>query len=91
MWPGCNTHHDTPDYIIPFNNSMEMKEKMQAAIDWLDLPYDKRPQMISVYIQQVDQEGHRGGPDSPKVKTFIYFGALVTQQYLDEWVYPRGG
>ncbi|KAG1143819.1 hypothetical protein G6F37_006630 [Rhizopus arrhizus] len=71
MWPGCNTHHDTPDYIIPFNNSMEMKEKMQATIDWLDLPYDKRPQMISVYIQQVDQEGHRGGPDSPKMNGYI--------------------
>ncbi|RCH88141.1 hypothetical protein CU097_010778, partial [Rhizopus azygosporus] len=71
MWPGSETHHNTPDYVVPFNGSMEMKEKMDITLRWLDMEYDQRPQMISIYIPQVDQEGHRGGPNSPKMNKYI--------------------
>lgn len=71
MWPGSNTRYNTPDYVVPFNNSVTMKEKIQTTLNWLDLSYDERPQMISVYVQQVDQEGHRGGPNSPKVSCCV--------------------
>ncbi|CAO3701993.1 unnamed protein product [Rhizopus stolonifer] len=71
MWPGSNTRYNTPDYVVPFNNSVTMQEKMQTTLNWLDLSYDERPQMISIYVQQVDQEGHRGGPNGPKMNNYI--------------------
>lgn len=46
---------------------MSSMEKMDITLGWLDLPYNTRPQMISIYIPQIDQEGHRGGPHSSKV------------------------
>lgn len=67
MWPGSSAQHLSPDYLVKFNSSMQPMEKMDITLGWLDLPYEERPQMISVYIPQVDQEGHRGGPHSPKV------------------------
>lgn len=61
MWPGSSTHYNTPDYVIASNDSMRMKQRMQVTVDWLDLPYNKRPQMITVYMPQLEQEGHREG------------------------------
>lgn len=46
---------------------MRFQEKMDITLKWLDLPYDDRPQLITVYCPQIDQEGHRGGPHSNKV------------------------
>lgn len=67
MWPGSDTNYNPPDMVVKYNNSMTTKEKMDVTLQWLDLPYDDRPQMISVYVPQIDQEGHRGGPFGSKV------------------------
>ncbi|KAG0744773.1 hypothetical protein G6F62_010205 [Rhizopus arrhizus] len=69
MWPGSSTHYNTPDYVIASNDSMRMKQRMQVTVDWLDLPYNKRPQMITVYMPQLEQEGHREGSD--KIDDYI--------------------
>lgn len=71
MWPGSNTHYNTPDYVIASNDSMRMKQRMQVTVDWLDLPYNTRPQMITVYMPQLEQEGHREG--SNKVSRMFVF------------------
>lgn len=67
MWPGSKTNYNPPDMVVNFNSSMRIQEKMDITLKWLDLPYDNRPQLITVYSPQVDQEGHRGGPLSNKV------------------------
>jgi predicted AlkP superfamily pyrophosphatase or phosphodiesterase len=33
----------------------------------LDLPLDERPRLITAYVPEVDQEGHRTGPSSSQV------------------------
>lgn len=68
MWPGSETNYNPPEYVIKYNSTMNTKEKMDITLQWLDLPYDERPQMISVYVPQIDQEGHRSGPFGAKVR-----------------------
>lgn len=43
-------------------------EKLSQILDWLDLPIQKRPQLITTYIPNVDHAGHKGGPDSQLVE-----------------------
>ncbi|KAI9247514.1 alkaline-phosphatase-like protein [Phascolomyces articulosus] len=65
MWPGCSTIFENnlqPSLMIPFDDVMTIDEKVDQGLDWLDLPIEERPQFISIYVQQVDQAGHKYGP-----------------------------
>jgi hypothetical protein len=69
MWPGSNVpiHSISADYYVPYTSKTTAKDKMDIALNWLDLPLDKRPQSISIYIPQIDQKGHGGGPEGKQV------------------------
>lgn len=92
MWPGSETNYNPPDLVVKYNNSMSTKEKMDITLSWLDLPYNDRPQMISVYVPQIDQEGHRGGPFGSKVRRSNFmFTCLYSNDILitDEQFHSR--
>ncbi|KAG9015293.1 hypothetical protein FRB93_012992 [Tulasnella sp. JGI-2019a] len=69
MWPGPPTTLDghSPDYYVPFKNHVPLAWKHDRIFEWLDLPYEQRPQLITVYEPSVDQVGHKYGPDSVPV------------------------
>jgi predicted AlkP superfamily pyrophosphatase or phosphodiesterase len=37
------------------------------VLDWLALPLDRRPSLVTLYFSEVDHAGHDFGPDSPEV------------------------
>lgn len=67
MWPGSNVETLSPDYYVPYTKAVTAQDKMDIALNWLDLPLELRPQCISIYIPQIDQKGHGGGPDGKQV------------------------
>ncbi|KAI8094959.1 alkaline-phosphatase-like protein [Gilbertella persicaria] len=69
MWPGSNVPiQDTrADYYVEYTRATTAHGKMDIALSWLDLPREQRPQSISIYIPQVDQKGHGGGPDGKQL------------------------
>ncbi|KAI9249969.1 alkaline-phosphatase-like protein [Helicostylum pulchrum] len=71
MWPGSETNYNPPDMVVKYNGTMSTKEKMETTLSWLDLPYDSRPQVITIYCPQIDQEGHRTGPHDAKMNKYI--------------------
>ncbi|KAI8142513.1 alkaline-phosphatase-like protein [Fennellomyces sp. T-0311] len=65
MWPGCSTIFENdlkPSLTIDFNNEMTFDEKVDQSLEWIDLPFEERPEFISIYMPQVDQAGHKFGP-----------------------------
>lgn len=46
---------------------MNPNDKLTQVMDWLDLPINTRPQLITTYIPNIDQMGHKGGPVSAEV------------------------
>ena len=46
---------------IPVNN------RIQDVVNWLNLPADKRPHLITFYLPPVDDAGHEYGPNSQQV------------------------
>jgi len=69
FWPGseADTHGSRPDYYRPWDGAVSADERVNQVLAWLDLPSDRRPQFITLYLDKVDHEGHEHGPDSPEV------------------------
>ena len=69
MWPGANVliNSVSPDYNVAYTRATTAIDKIDLALGWLDLPSKDRPQSISIYIPQIDQKGHGGGPEGSQV------------------------
>ena len=71
MWPGSMITGLKPKHVLPFNDTTPPHEKVDQALQWIDLPFEERPNLISMYIQQVDEDGHRHGTTGPDIDKTI--------------------
>jgi predicted AlkP superfamily pyrophosphatase or phosphodiesterase len=62
-----------PTYYYNFNDSIPMDYRIQVVVDWLQLPPEKRPHLITFYISQADHAGHAYGPDAPETRQAVLF------------------
>jgi predicted AlkP superfamily pyrophosphatase or phosphodiesterase len=62
-----------PTYYYKYNDKIPVHERIQTVVDWLKMPADKRPHLITFYFPQVDHEGHKHGPDSREVENAVHF------------------
>lgn len=46
-------------------------ERVEQALEWLTLPADQRPALVTLYFSAVDSAGHNFGPDAPETHTAI--------------------
>ena len=56
-----------PTYHYVYNESIPIEQRIQAVKNWLSLPAEKRPHMITFYFPQVDHDAHEYGPEDPRV------------------------
>jgi predicted AlkP superfamily pyrophosphatase or phosphodiesterase len=62
-----------PTYYYRYSDSIDMDTRIQAVKNWLTLPEDKRPHLITFYLPQVDHEEHSYGPDSKQAEEAVHF------------------
>jgi predicted AlkP superfamily pyrophosphatase or phosphodiesterase len=62
-----------PTYYYRYSDSIDIDARIQAVKDWLTLPEDKRPHLITFYLPQVDHEEHTYGPDSKQAEAAVHF------------------
>ena len=62
-----------PSYYYRFSDSIDMDTRIKAVKDWLTLPEDKRPHLITFYMPQVDHEEHTYGPESKQAEEAVQF------------------
>ncbi|MGZ3776655.1 MAG: alkaline phosphatase family protein [Mucilaginibacter sp.] len=62
-----------PTYYYKYNDKIAIHNRIQTVVNWLQLPPEKRPHMITFYLPQVDHEGHKHGPDSKEVENAVHF------------------
>ncbi len=62
-----------PSYWYKFGDNTDINYRIDKVIDWLKLPEDIRPHLITFYISNVDHEGHMFGPDAPQTKAAVQF------------------
>lgn len=89
MWPGSTSiiKNTKPSYVVPFKNDVPPKDKFSKLIEWLLLPRDKRPNLIATYIPEVDQNGHKYGPDSKQVTDSIRDVDFAIYEFVEKLQY----
>ena len=53
-----------PSYYYNYTEKISSDQKIQTVIDWLNLPEEKRPHLITFYLSEPDHAGHVYGPDA---------------------------
>jgi len=53
-----------PSYYYNFDNEVPNLTRISKVFEWLQLPEDERPRLITLYFSDMDNIGHRYGPDN---------------------------
>ncbi|KAG8052841.1 hypothetical protein GUJ93_ZPchr0001g32182 [Zizania palustris] len=71
FWPGSEVKKgswDCPDKYCPhYNGSVPFDERVDAILGYFDLPSDEMPQLLTLYFEDPDHQGHQVGPDDPAI------------------------
>lgn len=73
FWPGSelNLEYRRPNYFKKFIYTTPYDDRINGVLDWLQLPFEKRPHFITVYFDATDTSGHNYGPNSDEVNQSI--------------------
>ncbi|KAJ1334784.1 hypothetical protein BSLG_007939 [Batrachochytrium salamandrivorans] len=73
FWPGSEAEIRgvRPTHWRKFNWSMTSDEKIEQALEWIDLPQQERPLFISLYFAEIDSAGHTYGVYSKEVNAAL--------------------
>ncbi len=72
-----------PSHWRRYDGSVTGPEKVDQVLEWLRLPAETRPRMITLYFPEVDGAGHRYGPDSQEVEQAVTLVDSHLQRLLD--------
>ncbi len=56
-----------PDYYKQYDGSIKNETRVAQVVDWLKLPEEKRPHFITLYFSDMDDVGHRYGPNADSI------------------------
>jgi predicted AlkP superfamily pyrophosphatase or phosphodiesterase len=62
-----------PTYYYVYNEKINIHDRIQTVVNWLKLPPESRPHLITFYLPQVDHAGHGFGPDAPETGKEVLF------------------
>ncbi len=62
-----------PTYFYRYSEKIGIHERIQTVVNWLKLPVEKRPHLITFYFPEVDHAGHSYGPDAPETRKQVLF------------------
>ncbi len=67
FWPGSEAAIGgvRPSFAKKYDGSVPDSARVRELLGWLDLPRDRRPRFLTLYLSQVDDAGHDHGPDDP--------------------------
>jgi len=66
-------HGKKPTYYYNYNSKIDIDSRINAVRDWLQLPPEKRPHMITFYFPEVDHAAHDYGPESTQTEEAVQF------------------
>lgn len=80
-----------PTYWKRYDGSIPFEARIDSVIDWLKLPLEKRPRLITLYFQQPDGIGHAFGPVHTETgKVIVEMDRLLQKLRKDICKLPYG-
>lgn len=84
-WPisGFTIQGIKPSYYQEYPEDSAPEIRVSQLLNWLDLPKNQRPTLLMAYFENLDNAGHKAGPNSQEVSNTAYqideaIGHLVT-------------
>jgi predicted AlkP superfamily pyrophosphatase or phosphodiesterase len=70
FWPGSEAPIGglRPTYWRPYDEGMPNATRVAQVLEWLALPVERQPALITLYFSDVDTAGHAHGPESAEVR-----------------------
>jgi alkaline phosphatase D len=70
FWVGSELKEEGlhPDYFLTYDESIPFRKRVDQVIEWLSLPEDQRPHMITLYFSEPDHTSHEFGPLAEETK-----------------------
>jgi predicted AlkP superfamily pyrophosphatase or phosphodiesterase len=62
-----------PTYYYKYNTQIPMDERIRIVLNWLSLPENIRPHLITFYMPDVDHEEHLYGTNSKQTAMAVYY------------------
>jgi hypothetical protein len=60
-----------PTWWHKFDESVTEETRIRRVLDWLALPAERRPHLITLYFERLDSHGHRFGPESAELNASL--------------------
>ncbi len=73
FWPGSDVEIGgyRPTYWKTYDAKLPYMERVEELFSWLHLPPEKRPAVITLYLEETNSAGHKFGPDSPELAAAV--------------------
>ncbi len=73
FWPGSEAPvgGHQPRYWREFDSTVPEASRVDQVLAWLDRPVAERPSFLTLYLNELDEQGHWYGPDSTQVRDAI--------------------
>jgi predicted AlkP superfamily pyrophosphatase or phosphodiesterase len=73
FWPGSEVEIGgrRGTYWMPYDDDMPHEDRLKRIFDWLQLPEGERPSFLTLYFSDVDNAGHRHGPDAVETREAV--------------------
>jgi predicted AlkP superfamily pyrophosphatase or phosphodiesterase len=72
-----------PTFYKKFDGRVPNFQRVDSVLAWLALPADRRPHMITLYMSDVDNAGHRFGPLAAQVDSAVWAVDSALGRLLD--------
>jgi len=73
-----------PSYWKRYDHHFPFIQRADSVIAWLKKPYNERPKLITWYIAETDDIGHKYGPNSTKIISTITTLDSIVGYFLNE-------
>jgi predicted AlkP superfamily pyrophosphatase or phosphodiesterase len=73
FWPGTEAPIGgvRPTWWRRYDGAVPNRQRVEQVLEWLSLPPDSAPALITLYFNDVDWSGHEFGPEAPETDTAI--------------------
>jgi predicted AlkP superfamily pyrophosphatase or phosphodiesterase len=74
-WVGseADVQNTRPTYYYKYNDKINIASRINTVKNWLSLPEEQRPHLITFYFPEVDHEAHTYGPNDKHVADAVQF------------------
>jgi hypothetical protein len=64
-------HGVQPTFWNRYQHTLPNEQRIETVLNWLRMPAEQRPHLITLYFSLLDDAGHRYGPDAPETSSAI--------------------